>query len=244
MKKIVGRWNPNMWNSLSKWDGFEHVASFADPKVHLVYTRLSNIDALPTTTAVLPLSFQMAEMLNTVAYFVVCLGDKGMGESASWLARRCITAVLNLSVPDQSAEEHRVEAETAGSTSSDVLHEIAECHKEIAALLWSDQKANGVGNALIILFQAVEGGEWGWSTKQTYNLKPWLTPLKGETILHELMESSTVPFLLETSPAMLLALLCVMTSLNTAASTIVQVSSKKKYSSCLYLYRCTWCMYC
>ena len=219
--------NPDggLWDSLSEWNGFEHVASLTDPKVCFLYALLSDIAVPPDSNPVLPPSFDRAEILNTVACFVVCLRDLGMEEAASRLARQCITAVLNLSVGEQFAEEHHVEAGTTGQPGTDILHEIAECHKEIASSLWGDQSANGVGKALVILFQAVEKGDWGWSTKKLYNLKPWLTPLKGEALLHELVDNSAAPLQVEASPAMFLALLCIMTYLNTRTLTAEQVTS-------------------
>ena len=212
------------------------MASLTDPKVCFLYALLSDIAVPPNSNPVLPPSFDKAEILNTVACFVVCLRDLGMEEAASRLARQCITAVLNLSVGEQFAEEHHVEAGTTGLPGTDILHEIAECHREIASSLWGDQSANGVCKALVILFQAVEKGDWGWSTKKLYNLKPWLTPLKGEALLHELVDNSAAPLQVEASPAMFLALLCIMTYLNTRTLTAEHVTSKYTYIVAVLIY--------
>ena len=210
----------SLWRSLSGWNGFKHAVALLDPTVRFAYNLLTSTTVASAATPVLTESFRRAEILNTVAYFVVCLRDKGMEEAAKRLAigsvlQRCFLCLLS------SAKPH-VEEKTTVRNSTNGLSVVAECHEKVVSSLWGDQSRKGVGMALVVLFQAIEEEDWAWSTKHMYNLKPWLIPLTGETLLHGLRKHSEEQAKLVVSPAMFLALLCILTCQHAASSSTLE----------------------
>jgi hypothetical protein len=220
-----------LWRSLSGWNGFEHVLALFDPTVRFVYD-LATIPTLEfASTPVLPEMFNRAEMLITVAYFVICLRENGMEVPAKRLALWCVKAVLSLSLEESSSAIHMETREGATIRNSpDILSAVAVCHDKVSLSLWGNQTGKGVGMALVVLFQSIEAESWAWSTKYTYNLRPWLVSLTSETSFDEIRQSSEEPVHLVVSPAVFLAVLCILTNqyrANSSALEQVELSSEK-----------------